>query len=136
MGVTYRLDEKRKNRYLGALRQGMRRGEACKAAGVCRSSICDLIKRDPEFAAACEQAEVDACDPVESVLHQKALSGNMKAIEMWLTRRSAARWADRKATPTTPEATPPLSDLEQQLLDKLAKLECDNNRADQETAGE
>jgi hypothetical protein len=80
----YKFGQKVKDKYLGALRSGMRRGAAARAAGVCRSTICDRMAADPAFAAECDQAEADACDVIKDALWQTAKEGNVQAIRFWL----------------------------------------------------
>ena len=39
---------------------------------------------------------MEANDLVEDALYQAAISGNVRAIEIWLYNRSPEKWADRR----------------------------------------
>lgn len=82
--------------YLSALAQGQRRGVAARAAGVTRDTIVRWRRLDPDFAAAAEEAELDAHEQVEDALYQAAVSGNVTAIQVYLYNRLPDRWRDQR----------------------------------------
>lgn len=92
----YRFNDRRRAVYLDFLREGMRRGAAAVATGISRETVHHTIHNDPEFAAAVDRAELDACEPVEDALYQAAVSGNVHACEVWLYNRIPGKWADRR----------------------------------------
>jgi len=91
-----KFDDIKKAKYLGALRQGLRRGAAARAAGISRETVRSLVKNDKDFARQQEEAEADACDIIEDALFQKAKSGNVTACIYWLQNRSPDRWQDKR----------------------------------------
>lgn len=92
----YKLNTKRKLEYLAKLREGSRRGAAAEEVGVSRFTVLDEKKRDPEFAEACERAEMDANAHVEDALFQAAIAGNVTAAQVWLYNRDPNRWKDQR----------------------------------------
>src|SRR4051794_5000689 len=94
---SIRFNEKKRERYLGCIRKGMRHGEAARAAKIDRTTVWKYKKEHPEFAAEIERAEADACDEVERCLLQ-AIRDNLSIPGMifWLTNRSPDRWRDRR----------------------------------------
>ena len=54
-------------------------------------------RSDSTFAAAVDQAELDACEIVEDALFNKAKDGHLTAIIFYLTNRVPDRWKDRRA---------------------------------------
>lgn len=86
----------KKAAYLEALAKGMRRGAAAKSVGVSRESIRLAYHEDPSFLAEIEQAELDACEPVEDALYAQCLKGNVVAIQVWLYNRSSSNWKDQR----------------------------------------
>lgn len=73
----------------------MRRGAAAEAVGITREAVYHHRKKHPEFADEERLAEIEACELVEDVLYNMAIKGNMRAIEMWLSRRSPERWSNK-----------------------------------------
>lgn len=82
----------RQTKYLNALVEGKRIGQAAASAGVQRADVYRWRKADPEFAEAEKRAEQAFADTVESVVLESALSGNMPAAFRWLEQRSQERW--------------------------------------------
>jgi hypothetical protein len=91
----YKFTPSRRAAYLDRLREGYRRGAAAEAVGVTRQLVTTYCQADKSFSQECEQAELDANEPVEDALYQAALSGNVRAAETWLYNRSADRWKRR-----------------------------------------
>jgi hypothetical protein len=146
MGEPYRFNEKCRQRYLGCLRSGLRRGAAARAAGISRYQVWVYCKQHPDFAQECEEAEVMVCEPVEDALRRKALDGNIVAIKFWLCNRCPDRWREDKRTPTVindlqpaqAEPYPHNADelrarLEQAIKDRLIQL--DEEEADDRHLG-
>jgi hypothetical protein len=102
---TWRFDRARRDRYLTALRNGLRPMKAARAAGVSWSTIRDHRDRDPYFAAAEREALDEALEEVEDALYTAAVSGQVTAAIFVLTNRAPDRWADKRATPTKVEIT-------------------------------
>jgi hypothetical protein len=91
-----KFNAERKEAYLERLREGMRRGKAAQAVGVDRSTVWRAVQEDPEFAAAVDQAELDACEIIEDALFESAKKGNVTAQQVWLYNRHPDRWKDRR----------------------------------------
>jgi len=114
--------QQKQARYLGALRQGLRRSKAARVANVSRETIRQHLKNDKAFAERVAEAEEDACDVIEDVLWQKALTGHFPSIKLWLENRSPDRWKDRRAVEqeVVSEPVPSLEDMRQELEQLLA----------------
>lgn len=82
--------------YLDKLREGLGRCAAARAVGVDPDTPAIHRRKYPEFAVACEQAELEACEQVEDALYQAALSGNVVACQVWLYNRAPERWRDKR----------------------------------------
>jgi len=82
--------------YLAAIARGLTRSKAAVAADVSTATVRDYMKKDPAFAAAVVEAEAQACDEVEDVLRELALSGHMTALMFWLQNRAPDRWKDMR----------------------------------------
>jgi len=91
-----KFGKRRKQAYLDALRQGARRGAAAASVGVTRETVRLHRQKDPEFAQAEIDAELEAHELVEDALFQAALSGNVVACQVWLYNRMPDRWQDRR----------------------------------------
>jgi hypothetical protein len=81
-----------RKRYLGFIRDGLRKNQAAQAVNISPGTVREYVYKYPAFAQALEQAEVDACEKIEDVLMQKALSGHFPSICKWLENRSCHRW--------------------------------------------
>jgi len=57
---------------------------ACKAAGISRQTAYRWHRDDPDFAEQWDEAHENAVDVVESVIYQKALSGDVIAAIFYL----------------------------------------------------
>lgn len=130
--IEYKFNPLSRDRYLGCLRAGMRRGEAARAAGVSRQTIYHAQQRDEQFAADCLQAEADGCEVVESYLLEACKDLDVSAIKFYLTNRNPGRWSNGPKNTTIINVNPqtPQDDLkaiEEDLMKKLTNLEKDNN---------
>jgi hypothetical protein len=116
----YKFTRLKQGVYLDNLRQGMRRGKAAEAVGVSRQIVARYRKDHPEFRDEEDQAEIEACDPVEDALYTKALGGNLGAIIFWLLNRSGGRWLDKRQNPVV-QIQPPEANA-QEMVEELKKL--------------
>jgi hypothetical protein len=87
---------KKRLAYLEALRGGARRCAAAESVGIHRETVRKVNRDDPEFAAAVDQAEMDANELVEDALYQASLAGNVVACQVWLYNRQPDRWRDQR----------------------------------------
>src|SRR4029079_1003699 len=78
-----RRDTKKK-RFIETLASQGTVSHAAQAAGVSRNTAYRWKHRDREFASLWDEAHENAVDVVESVLYQKALSGDTIAIIFYL----------------------------------------------------
>ncbi len=111
-------------RFLGALRQGLRRGAAARAAGVSRMYVWRHLQEHPEFQEEIDRAEADACDMVEEAL-LRAINEklNVPGMIFWLTNRAPDRWKDRRGVPPTgPQAADPQAEALAAILKRLEGL--------------
>ena len=74
----------RKKRFIAALEAKGTVLHACKAAGISRQTAYRWRDDDPEFAILWDEAHEQAVDSVESVLFQKALSGDTICMIFYL----------------------------------------------------
>lgn len=91
--------ERNKNnweRFLEALRNGMRPGEAAKKVNLRYDTVRKRYNSDPEFRAQWDQAEMQAAEPVEDSLYNAAINGNVPAAVKWLEKRAPERWPGDK----------------------------------------
>jgi hypothetical protein len=93
----YKFDKGRREEYLQKLRAGVRRSAAARAVGVDRTTVWRAIRDDPDFAAAVDEAELDAAELVEDALFQAALKGHVRAQQVWLYNRCSDRWGNPRA---------------------------------------
>lgn len=74
------ISEKAKDRTLGALRMGFSYDRAAKFAGIARRTIFNLKDRDPDFAAACDEAYEAGTDKLEDEARRRAFEGTDRPI--------------------------------------------------------
>ncbi len=124
MANPVKFGTKRKLLFLEQLRRGLRRGAAARAVGVSRETVRFHQKHDPAFAAAVEDAEMEACEEIEDKLFELALASNFRAIQMILCNRRPDRWRwpVRPAAATAEDAN-----QEGTLAVILARLEMRNH---------
>ncbi len=92
-----KFTEYKRTRYLKAIRKGSNLGESAAYAGISAHTARVYTRAHPEFAEAVRLAEEEGCEPIESVVRQKALSGNLTACFFWLQNRHPSRWSDKRA---------------------------------------
>jgi len=95
--MNSKFDSTRREKYLEHLREGMRRGAAAEAIGICRTAIYQYRKKNESFAEEETLAELDACEVVEDALFQAAQSGNVTACIFYLCNRGSSRWRNANA---------------------------------------
>ena len=76
--------DRQKKRFIAALEAQGTVLHACKAAGISRQTAYRWQREDPEFAEQWDEAIENAVDVVESVIYQKALSGDVIAAIFYL----------------------------------------------------
>jgi hypothetical protein len=70
-------------------------GKACREAGLTVAQVRELRERDPVFDSQVIEATTCPVDEVEAVLVEKALNGDMKAIERVLKAKRPGEYRDR-----------------------------------------
>jgi len=76
--------DRQKKRFIAALEALGTVLHACKAAGISRQTAYRWHRDDPDFAEQWDEAHENAVDVVESVIYQKALSGDVIAAIFYL----------------------------------------------------
>lgn len=76
--------DRQKKKFIAALEAQGTVLHACKAAGISRQTAYRWQRDDPEFAEQWYEAHENAVDVVESVIYQKALSGDVIAAIFYL----------------------------------------------------
>jgi hypothetical protein len=76
--------DRQKKKFIAALEAQGTVLHACKAAGISRQTAYRWQREDPEFADQWDEAHEQAVDSVESVLFQKALSGDTICMIFYL----------------------------------------------------
>ena len=88
----YKFTAPRRALVLQAIAEGKTRTAAMEAVGLARQTLTMAMKRDPEFAALVEAAEMPIHEAVESALLKSAMSGNVTAQIFYLCNRAKERW--------------------------------------------
>lgn len=68
---------------------------AARAVGISRYAVIDWRKNDPQFKSDFQKAEEDFTSQIESVIHEKALSGDLGACIFLLRARAPERYTER-----------------------------------------
>ena len=68
--------------------------DACEKTGIPRRTIFDWRQQDPEFDAACSEAQEIMLDEAETRLIAAVRRGNFKAIKFYLEHKGRARGYD------------------------------------------
>ena len=113
-----KFNARRRKRYLEFLATGALRGTAAKAVGVGRSTPLRAMHNDPNFAAAVEDAEMQANSEVQRSLYQAAVSGNVTAMQVWLYNRMPDMWVNSQRR----EVHHQLSDRDRALFVQAASV--------------
>ena len=88
----YKFTAPRKALLLKLVSEGKTRSAAMESLGLVRQTLTMAMKRDPEFAALVEAAEMPVHEAVESALLKSAMSGNVTAQIFYLCNRQPERW--------------------------------------------
>ena len=88
----YKFTAPRRALVLQAISEGKTRSAAMESVGLARQTLTMAMKRDPEFAALVEAAEMPVHEAVESALLKSAMSGNVTAQIFYLCNRAKERW--------------------------------------------
>ena len=88
----YKFTAPRKALALKLISEGKTRSAAMESLGLVRQTLTMAMKRDPEFAALVEAAEMPVHEAVESALLKSALGGNVTAQIFYLCNRQPERW--------------------------------------------
>ncbi len=104
----WKFDEPTRVAYLGALQEGKPRTHAARDAGISYDAVREYRAAHPEFGFVERQAQRESNDHVEFALFEAATSGNVRAIELWLTNRSTDRWHDRRRVTLAGDAAAPV----------------------------
>ena len=88
----YKFTAPRRALLLKAISEGKTRSAAMESLGLARQMLTMAMKRDPEFAALVEAAEMPVHEAVESALLKSALGGNITAQIFYLCNRVPGRW--------------------------------------------
>ncbi|MGH2469638.1 MAG: hypothetical protein ACRDGF_06165 [Chloroflexota bacterium] len=92
----YKFTARKRAAFLKLLTEGQRRGAAAEAVGVTRQTAQQTYALESDFASQVDEAELAANEPVEDALYQAAVSGNVRAEEVWLYNRLPDRWKDQR----------------------------------------
>ena len=88
----YKFTAPRRALVLKAISEGKTRSAAMESLGLARQTLTMAMKRDPDFAALVEAAEMPVHEAVESALLKSAMSGNVTAQIFYLCNRAKERW--------------------------------------------
>lgn len=91
------FDAGAKARYIQLIRRGRPPRLAAEDIGFTYATVRKHAGLDPDFAEAMVEAGYASIEPVEEVLRDKALEGDMSAIKMVLTNvGEPGRWLDKR----------------------------------------
>lgn len=91
------FDQKAKERFLGALREGHTVTVAARAAGVTRETAYDHRRKDPAFAREWGEAYEEGTELLEDAMREKALApGGFLANIAVLKARRPEKWAEKR----------------------------------------
>lgn len=101
MAVERRVTPDELAKFLEWVRKGEGLHKAARRLGVPYKAVEVAREAFPEFDEAVRLAEVEAAEPVETVLYQAALRGEPWAVTKWLEQRSKERWSQKTETSVT-----------------------------------
>lgn len=107
--------------YIAHLRAGMRRGAAAEFLGMRRFETYGYIAEHPDYEREVLEAEDAALENVEEALYNAAITGNVRAAELWLNMHGRGKAQKRpsgfqSAPPSSgSSAEPAVDDLEARL---------------------
>jgi hypothetical protein len=105
--------------FLAHLRAGMRRGAAAEFLGLSRFTTYAFIAEHPDFERQVLESEDAALENVEEALYQAAVTGNVRACELWLNLHPRSR---SSALPAPPGAISTPADADANLERMLENL--------------
>jgi DNA-binding XRE family transcriptional regulator len=76
--------------------QGLTRDQIAQALGVCRDTIFERLKDNPDFADAIKEGAAVGLKNVTNALYEAATGGNVTAMIFYLKSRSPEAWSDRQ----------------------------------------
>lgn len=88
--------QKEQVKFLAQLAVGVPVSTAAKDVGVSRQAVYNYAKSHPEFQELMAESVDLFMDQFESALYQKALSGDVIALQVVLYNRRPSRWSDRR----------------------------------------
>ena len=68
---------------------------AARAAGISRYAVMDWKKNDPVFKKAYDEANLEFTDRIETVIHDKAVAGDLGACIFLLRSRAPHKYTER-----------------------------------------
>lgn len=92
------FNDSEKQRFLTNIARGRRPATTAEHMGYAWTTVSGHLKKDPEFAAAFQDALRVVDERVEEALLDQAEEGNMSAIKFWLTNRRSESWSDLTKT--------------------------------------
>lgn len=95
MTIDSTPDTAQLSQFLEAISQGMPESHAASLVGWKMSEI-RRFRQMPEFLQLISDAETYRDQSVEGVLYERAMKGNVQAIQLWLFNRAPDRWKDVK----------------------------------------
>ncbi|HOK59236.1 MAG TPA: hypothetical protein PLW12_09175, partial [Methanothrix sp.] len=110
------------------LRKGVSRSEACKQAGIPYATLTRYIARDEDMRNAVTEAELEACEKVESALFKNALEGNFNAQKFWLCNRAPDRWKDVSSRSSRDSGSTPIEVHVRNVFDDIDRLALEYER--------
>lgn len=84
-----------KQDYVRLLSGGGLRYESAKKLELAAEQIRMAVRDDPDFRAACQDAVLEANEPVETALYTAAKAGEPWAVTFYLKNRDKERWGDQ-----------------------------------------
>jgi len=91
-----KFDATRRELFLGLLRKGIRRSNACIKVGISRATFSTYMNANPKFVEEVALAEYDSNELIEQAMFNTALKGNVTAQQVILYNRMPERWRDRR----------------------------------------
>ena len=130
-----KFNQKKREEYLAALREGSLKFEAAKRVGIGYRTVQRRRADDEDFKRDERLAEAERDEEIEKVLRDLALQGDISALKMWLAAHNRS-YASRStvevdATPAAVEvskavALGKIADLQRELAERHERLALDD----------
>jgi len=120
---NYKLDRKKKGQWLEAYEKTKSVVSACRAVGISRQAIYDLLKKDREFAEQKDEINHLLNETVESRLFSMT-KHNPTAAFFWLCNRCPDRWHNVNKMEVSGNSEKPLKII----LEGAGKIPGNNNK--------